>query len=147
MQENTDGNGNYMHPVKFVVTADDGSGSPPATLLTSIQISRRGGAARRLHLRSERHRGSCSANISLSLAIAEGSNSATAIAAVNSAITSFVNTLPVGSNLPFTRLAPTRLRRQPRGHQRHRAYPPRRAPPTSLQTPATVIKIGSLAIG
>ena len=45
------------------------------------------------------------ANIAFTLTLSAGSNSATAIASVNAAITTFVNTLPVGASLPYSRLA------------------------------------------
>jgi hypothetical protein len=86
------------------------------------------------------------ANIALTLAIAPGSNSATAIAAVNAAITSFVNTLPVGTSLAYTRLAQIAYDASPAVTN---------VTGLTLQggtadlpaTPATAIKIGALAIG
>jgi uncharacterized phage protein gp47/JayE len=144
VQENTDGNGDYT-PGKFVVTVDDGSGSPPATLLTSIQAA----------VDAVRPVGSIfavngptvlPANISMSLAIASGSNSATAIAAVNAAITSFVNTLPVGASLPYTRLAQLAYDASP-AVTNVTGLTLQGAAADLAAAPATVIKIGSLAIG
>jgi uncharacterized phage protein gp47/JayE len=143
VQENTDGNGDYM-PGKFVVTADDGSGSPPAALLTSIQAE----------VEAVRPVGSIfavsgptvlPADISLSLAIAPGSNSATAVAAVNLAITTFVNTLPVGSSLPFTRLAQIAYDASP-AVTNVTGLTLQGGTADLTAAPATVIKIGSLAI-
>jgi uncharacterized phage protein gp47/JayE len=144
VQENTDGNGGYA-PGKFVVTVDDGSGAPPATLLVSIQTA----------VDAVRPVGSIfavngptvlPANINLTLAIAAGSNSTTAIAAVNSAITSFVNALPVGSHLPYTRLAQLAYDASPA--VTNVTGLTLQGGATDLPaTPATVIKIGSLAIG
>jgi uncharacterized phage protein gp47/JayE len=143
VQENTDGNGDYM-PGKFVVTADDGSGSPPAALLTSIQAA----------VEAVRPVGSIfavsgptvlPADISLSLAIAPGSNSATAVAAVNLAITTFVNTLPVGSSLPFTRLAQIAYDASP-AVTNVTGLTLQGGTADLTAAPATVIKIGSLAI-
>ncbi|WP_419758603.1 baseplate J/gp47 family protein [Acidisoma sp.] len=103
VQENTDGNGDYT-PGKFLVTVDDGSGFPPASLLSSIQTA----------VNLVRPVGSIFAvnaptimlaDISLALSIAPGSDSGIAISAVNSAVTSFVNNLPVGGSLAYTRLA------------------------------------------
>ena len=103
VQENTDGNGDYT-PGKFLVTVDDGSGFPPASLLSSIQTA----------VNLVRPVGSIFAvnaptimlaDISLALSIAQGSDSGIAISAVNSAVTSFVNNLPVGGSLAYTRLA------------------------------------------
>jgi uncharacterized phage protein gp47/JayE len=144
VQENTDGYGDYA-PGKFIVTVDDGSGSPPAALLTAIQVG----------IDAVRPVGSIfavngptvlPADIALTLVIASGSNSANAIAAVSSAITTFVNTLPVGSSLSYTRIAQI-------------AYDASLAVTNVIGLtmqggaadlnagPATVIKIGSLAIG
>jgi uncharacterized phage protein gp47/JayE len=144
VQENTDGNGDYM-PGKFVVTVDDGSGSPPATLLTSIQTS----------VDAVRPVGSIfavtaptilSANIALSLSIAEGSSSSAAIAAVNSVITTFVNTLPVGSSLPYTRLAQLAYDASP-AVSNVTGLTLQGGTADLAAAPGTVIKIGSLAIG
>jgi uncharacterized phage protein gp47/JayE len=144
VQENTDGNGDY-NPGKFVVTVDDGSGSPPATLLTSIQIA----------VDAVRPVGSIfavngpmvlPANIALMLAIVEGSSSATAIAAVNSAITAFVNGLPVGSSLPYTRLAQLAYDSSP-AVINVTGLTLQGGTADLTAAPATVIKLGSLAIG
>jgi len=144
VQENTDGNGDYM-PGKFVVTVDDGSGSPPATLLASVQAA----------VDAVRPVGSTfavngptvlPANIALTLAIAQGANSATAIAAVSAAITTFVNTLPVGGSLPYTRLAQLAYDASPA--VTNVTGLTLQGSTADLTTgPATVIKIGALAIG
>jgi uncharacterized phage protein gp47/JayE len=103
VKENSDASGNYL-PGHFIVTVDDGSGAPPASLLASVQTA----------VNAVRPIGSTfavqepsliAANISLTLTLASGANSGTVIAAVNSAIMNFVNTLPVGTALPYTRLA------------------------------------------
>ena len=86
------------------------------------------------------------ANIALTLTIVEGSSSATAITAVNSAITAFVNGLPVGNSLSYTRLAQLAYDSSPAVTN---------VTGLTLQggtadldaAPDTVIKIGSLAIG
>jgi uncharacterized phage protein gp47/JayE len=144
VQENTDGNGDFM-PGKFVVTVDDGSGSPPATLLTSIQAA----------VEAVRPVGSIfavtgptvlPANIALTLAIADGSSSATAISAVNSAITAFVNGLPVGSSLPYTRLAQLAYDASP-AVTNVSGLTLQGGAADLTASPGTVIKISSLAIG
>jgi phage-related baseplate assembly protein len=103
VQENGDASGNYL-PGHFIVTVDDGSGAPPAALLSSVQTA----------VDAVRPLGSTfaiqapvliSANISLNLVTASSSNSSMAISAVNSAITAYVNTLAVGATLAYTRLA------------------------------------------
>jgi uncharacterized phage protein gp47/JayE len=143
VQENTDGNGDFM-PGKFVVTVDDGSGSPPATLLTSIQAA----------VEAVRPVGSIfavtgptvlPANIALTLAIADGSSSATAITAVNSAITAFVNGLPVGISLPYTRLAQLAYDASP-AVTNVSGLTLQGGAADLTASPGTVIKIGSLAI-
>jgi uncharacterized phage protein gp47/JayE len=144
VQENTDGNGDFM-PGKFVVTVDDGSGAPPATLLTSIQTA----------VEAVRPVGSIfavsgptvlPANIALTLAIADGSSSATAISAVNAAITAFVNTLPVGTSLPYTRLAQLAYDASP-AVTNVIGLTLQGSAADLTASPGTVIKISSLAIG
>ena len=144
VQENTDGNGDFR-PGKFLVTVDDGSGSPPATLLTSIQaavdVVRPVGSIFAVNAPTV-----LPANISLTLSIAQGSNNATAIAAVNSAIGTFVNTLPVGSSLPFTRLAQLAYDASP-AVTNVTGLTLQGGTADLAASPATVIKLGSLAIG
>ncbi len=103
VQENSDASGNYL-PGHFIVTIDDGSGAPPASLLASVQSA----------VDTVRPIGSTfavqapnliEANISLNVTVTSSANGAAVIAAVNAAISSFVNTLPVGASLPYTRLA------------------------------------------
>ena len=143
VQENTDSNGNYR-PGKFLVTVDDGSGSPSATLLSSIQtavdVVRPVGSIFAVNAPTI-----MPADISLALTIVQGSNRATAIAAVNAAIATFVNNLPVGGSLPYTRLAQLAYGASPAVNN---------VTGLTLQggtadldaAPATVIKVGSLAI-
>jgi uncharacterized phage protein gp47/JayE len=144
VQENTDGNGDFR-PGKFLVTVDDGSGSPPATLLTSIQaavdVVRPVGSTFAVNAPTV-----LPANISLTLTIAQGSNNATAIAAVNAAIGTFVNTLPVGSSLPFTRLAQLAYDASP-AVTNVTGLTLQGGTADLAASPATVIKLGSLAIG
>ena len=101
--ENTDGAGMFR-PGTFLVTVDDGTGSPTASLLTTAQAA----------VEAVRPVGSIfamsgptkvSADISLTLALAPGADTGNASAAVNAAIAGFVNSLPVGASLPYTRLA------------------------------------------
>lgn len=144
VQENADGTGAFV-PGRFVVTVDDGSGAPAAVLLTSIQSA----------VDAVRPVGSIfsvsaptrlPADIALTLTLEAGANSAATIAAVSAGVTSFVNTLPVGAGLAYTRLAQV-------------AYD---ASPTVINVtgltlqggtadiagaPSSVIKLGALAIG
>jgi len=88
----------------FVVTVDDGSGVPPATLLSTVQLA----------VDAVRPVGSSfavqgpvvtPANVSLTLALVAGASQQTAIAAVAAAIETFIASLSVGATLNYTRLA------------------------------------------
>ncbi|GAB0116890.1 baseplate J/gp47 family protein [Acidisoma sp. 7E03] len=103
LQENTDGAGAFA-PGRFLVTLDDGSGAPPSALITAAQAAvdmvRPIGSIFTVQPPSQ-----VSADISMNLDLVPGSDAAGTIAAVNAAVSGFVNTLPVGSPLPYTRLA------------------------------------------
>jgi hypothetical protein len=86
------------------------------------------------------------ANIALTLTIAAGSNSATAIAAVSAAITSFVNTLPVGTGLAYTRLAQLAYDASP-AVTNVTGLTLQGSTTDLAALPTTVIKLGALAIG
>jgi uncharacterized phage protein gp47/JayE len=144
VQENTDGTGAFV-PGHFIVTVDDGSGSPPLTLLGIVQAA----------VDAVRPVGSIfavnpptllAANIALTLTIAAGSNSATAIAAVSAAITSFVNTLPVGTGLAYTRLAQLAYDASP-AVTNVTGLTLQGSTTDLAALPTTVIKLGALAIG
>lgn len=103
VQENTDGTGAFM-PGRFLVTLDDGSGAPAASLIAAAQAA----------VEAVRPVGSIfavqpprliTADISLMLSLTSGADQASTIATVNAAIAGFVNTLPVAASLPYTRLA------------------------------------------
>jgi uncharacterized phage protein gp47/JayE len=88
----------------FVVTVDDGSGAPPAGLLSSVQAA----------VNAVRPVGSSFAvqgpavslaNISLTLTTASGTSHPVAVAAVASAIETYIAGLGIGHNLNYTRLA------------------------------------------
>jgi uncharacterized phage protein gp47/JayE len=143
VQENTDGTGAFM-PGRFVVTVDDGSGSPPAALLGSVQSAvdavRPVGSIFAVYQPTR-----LAADIALTLSIAPGSASATAITAVNAAITSFVNTLPVGTALAYTRLAQLAYDASP-AVTNVTGLTLQGGAADLVATPATVIKLGTLAI-
>ena len=101
IQENVDASGNPREG-NFVVTVDDGTGSPPASLLTNLFQA----------VDAVRPLGSTfsvqppvvtTANISL--ALATSGQSQAPIAAVTTAVETFVNGLSIGAPLPLTRLA------------------------------------------
>jgi uncharacterized phage protein gp47/JayE len=102
LAENTDPSGAYR-PGFFTVTIDDGSGSPPGTLLASISTA----------LDAIRPVGTqftvqppqlVLANISLTLTV-PGSAHTAAQSAVAAAIQAYVAALPIGAALPTARLA------------------------------------------
>lgn len=103
LQENTDGTGAFV-PGRFLVTLDDGSGAPDTSLLAQAQAAveavRPVGSIFTVQAPSR-----VTADISLTLGLAPGGDAAGAIAAVNAAISGFVNSLGVGAPLPYTRLA------------------------------------------
>lgn len=100
---NTDTDGTFK-PGKFTVTIDDGTGSPPGSLLTlvsnAIQPVRslcetfavQGPAVQTVP-------------IVLTITVAAGYVKANIIGPVAQAITAYVNTLPIGVSLPFSRIA------------------------------------------
>lgn len=88
----------------FVVTVDDGSGAPPATLLQNVASA----------IESVRPIGSIysvqpptvsTANVSLFLTAATAAAKPTAIANVATALTNQINALPIGAQLPWSRLS------------------------------------------
>lgn len=88
----------------FVLTVDDGSGNPPASLLATVQQA----------VDSIRPVGTgfavqppqvTLADVAVSLTTAAGASHAAAVAAVASAIENYIATLPIGGVLSYTRLA------------------------------------------
>jgi uncharacterized phage protein gp47/JayE len=103
IQENvTPGGG--AQPGCFVVTVDDGSGVPPPVLLsavaTAIEAVRPIGSIWTVTAPSV-----STANVSMTVATSPGVAHATITAQVAAAVTGFVNALPVGAALPWSRLA------------------------------------------
>ena len=103
IQENVSQAG-VVQPGCFVVTVDDGSGHPPATLLSAV------GAA----IEAVRPLGALwtvvpptvtTANVTMTLSTASTAVHATVTAAVAAALGTFINALPVGAPLPWSRLA------------------------------------------
>jgi len=91
-------------PGHFVVTVDDGSGAPPVSLLGAVQQA----------VNTVRPVGSSFsvqgpvvllANISMTLTTASGSPHEVAVAAVASAIETYIASLGIGGSLNYTRLA------------------------------------------
>jgi len=103
IQENIDPSGS-QRTGSFVVTIDDGSGNPSATLLSAV------GAA----VETVRPVGSTYtiqppaiilANVALTITTGSATSHITASVAAGSAITNFINNLPIGASLPLTKIA------------------------------------------
>jgi len=91
-------------PGNFVVTVDDGTGYPSASLLSTVQIA----------VDAVRPLGSTfavqpptilTANVTLTLTVAAPATTAQLSGAVSQAIASFVDTLPIGAPLPLSRVS------------------------------------------
>ncbi len=102
LQENVSPDGS-LRMGSFVVTVDDGSGSPASALLarvaTAVDAFRPIGSLYTVQPPSV-----IIANVSLAIATPSGANHATTAANVVLALTSVINTLPIGASLPWSRL-------------------------------------------
>jgi len=103
IQENVN-TGGQIQMGNFVVTIDDGSGDPPASLLQTVVAA------------IEPVRPVCSqfavqppavqmANVSLTITLPASANVTQIGSAVSGAITNFINALPIGATLPWSRIA------------------------------------------
>ncbi|MBS0558422.1 MAG: baseplate J/gp47 family protein [Proteobacteria bacterium] len=101
--ENQDASGN-AHPGNFVVTVDDGTGHPSASLLSTVQTA----------VDAVRPVGSTFAvqapaistvNVSMTLTVAAPATTAQFSGAVAQAVASFVDALPIGAPLPLSRVS------------------------------------------
>ncbi|MDR3536530.1 MAG: baseplate J/gp47 family protein [Acetobacteraceae bacterium] len=103
IQENLDGSGNSRNG-SFLVTVDDGSGCPSATLLSAvnsaIDVVRPIGSVFTIQPPTVQLV-AVSANVTLTA----NANQSAVLAAIETQITNFVNNLPVGVGLPITRVA------------------------------------------
>ena len=103
VQENQDTSGTWR-PGAFVVTVDDGSGSPSATLLTivagAIEAVRPVGSQFAI-----RPPAVTIAGVSLTITIHPSAQKAPVAAIVGAALTTYVGSLPIGAVLPLTRIA------------------------------------------
>jgi uncharacterized phage protein gp47/JayE len=96
--------GGATQPGSFLVTLDDGSGNPPASLLSAATAA----------VEAVRPIGSVfavlpptifRAGITMTIAVANAATLPAAIAAVTAALTAALNALPIGAPLPWSRLA------------------------------------------
>lgn len=103
IQENATQSGAYQ-PGSFVVTVDNGTGSPPYSLLTAVANA----------IETVRPVGSTwtviaptvsTANVSMAITTPPTVTHAAVTAQVTAAVTSFIDSLPVGASLPWSRLA------------------------------------------
>lgn len=88
----------------FVVTVDNGTGAPPAGLLASVAAAVN--AVRPVGTRfAVQGPVVVNANISMTLTLAPGAQAQFVIATVSNAISAYIEALPVGAGLPYSRLA------------------------------------------
>ncbi len=103
IQENATQSG-ATQPGSFVVTVDDGTGAPPSALLTAvataIEAVRPLGSVWTVVPPNVTH-----ATIDMTITTGATLSHAAVAATVAAAVTSFVNALPVGAALPWSRLA------------------------------------------
>jgi uncharacterized phage protein gp47/JayE len=103
IQENTDPSG-LPHMGSFLVTIDDGSGSPSTALLSTVQTAI--DAVRPVgSIFSVRPPTVLTVGVSLIITVAAGASKAPVQALVGNAIGIYINSLPIGAGLPLTRLA------------------------------------------
>jgi uncharacterized phage protein gp47/JayE len=103
LTQNYDYSGAYA-PGSFYVVVDNGSGNPPASLIAAVSsaVASTVGVGIRFGVLAPVP---ISAVVSLTLSVSTGYSHATLAASVQSAILSYINTLPVGGTLSFSRLA------------------------------------------
>lgn len=103
ISENVDTQGGYR-PGNFVVTIDDGTGTPPDSLLgtcsDAINAVRPIGSTY-----SVRSPTVFEANVSMSLSVDTEALGAQVRQIVTAALTAYINALPIGGSMPYTRLS------------------------------------------
>jgi uncharacterized phage protein gp47/JayE len=103
LQENVDPSG-AARLGNFVVTLDDGSGNPPASLLetatAAIEAVRPVGSVFTVQPPTV-----VTADVSLTLSVPPGTGKPAVVAAVAQALQGYINSLPIGASLPLTKLA------------------------------------------
>jgi uncharacterized phage protein gp47/JayE len=103
IQENIDPSG-QPHMGSFVVTVDDGSGSPSAALLSTVKSAI--DAVRPVgSIFSVQPPAVVTINASLTITVSSGTTKAPVQALVGAAIANYLNGLPIGAGVPLTRLA------------------------------------------
>jgi uncharacterized phage protein gp47/JayE len=103
IQENVDPAGRPS-PGQFVITVDDGSGSPSTALLSTVQNAvdavRPVGSVFSVHPPTV-----VTANVSMLITVSANTPKAPVQATVGNAIGAYINGLPIGAGLPLTKLA------------------------------------------
>jgi uncharacterized phage protein gp47/JayE len=103
IQENQDPTGQPLMG-SFVVTVDDGSGTPSTSLLATVQTAV--DAVRPVgSIFSIQPPAVTIVYVSLTIDVAVGTTKAQIVPLVGAAISSYINSLPIGASLPLTRIA------------------------------------------
>jgi uncharacterized phage protein gp47/JayE len=101
--ENSDASGNY-DPGHFIVTIDDGTGNPPASLISAVYAA----------IDAVRPIGSRFAvfgpvdvmvTVSMTITVGPSGNKSILIGTVQNAVLDYIDALPIGAILPWSRLA------------------------------------------
>lgn len=107
--QNYDGS---AHPGSFYVVVDDGSGTPPSSIITqvsgAIELVRPLGVTYAVFPPQI-----VNASIAISLAVAPGYDRNTVIGVVDNAVQTYVNTLPLGAPLAYLKIAQVALNASP----------------------------------
>jgi phage-related baseplate assembly protein len=112
VSENTDCSNEYC-PGSFVVTVDDGSGNPSAALLSAVSVAV--DAIRPVgSVFSVRPPVVQPVTLSFSVLLSADANQAAVLAAVENAVTLYINGLSIGAPLPITRIAQVAYDSDPR---------------------------------
>ena len=103
LRENSDEQGNFL-PGHFVVTVDDGSGSPPPSLLSAVyaavDLVRAATVTFSVQPPSVVH-----VSVELTITVGAGGVKINLVGPVGSAVTSYINALASGGTLSMTRIA------------------------------------------
>jgi uncharacterized phage protein gp47/JayE len=103
IQENVDASG-APRPGSFLVTVDDGTGYPPASLLSTVA-----GAIEAVRPVGTSYAvlppGVTVVSVSVILTVAPGASKPPIVAAVSTALTGYINSLAIGVPLPITRVS------------------------------------------
>jgi uncharacterized phage protein gp47/JayE len=103
IQENQDTNGNLAMG-SFIVTVDDGSGHPSTTLLATVQTAI--DAVRPVgSIFTVRPPAVTLVTVNLALTVSGSTTSAQLAGPVTAALTSFIDSLPIGTPLPISRVS------------------------------------------